>query len=74
MEQVQWACRRTTVRKRISMMFEGGSGGNKRVQAFGKLIVQAAVGYHEDLQTVNPAVGHEVSHSEPPPPNSDEHL
>lgn len=56
------------------MMFEGGSGGNKRVQAFGKLIVQAAVGYHEDLQTVNPAVGHEVSHSEPPPPNSDEHL
>jgi hypothetical protein len=36
-------------------------GGNKTIQGFGKLLVQVAVGHHDDPQTVNRAVATKYS-------------
>ena len=52
---------------------DGGPGGNKMVEGFGKLLAQVAVGHHDDPQTVKGS-GYEVFLSEPLLPNLDEHL
>jgi hypothetical protein len=50
-EQLQSACRQTTVKEKIPTIFEGGSGRNRKVQGFEKLLVQAVVGHHEATET-----------------------